>query len=261
MTDQIRPKDLLALRRAGAQRRFAPAALAPTVAAAYDTAAAAIGLMGAPVVAWKLGASTAATRKLFATDEIYYGALIAAECWNVSAGGPVPAPPKLMGEAEIVLRLSRDIPAGEALPEGLQPFDAWAPAVEAPWSCIEDIPGMGLRALLSDRCAAGALYLGPVSTDLADAAIDAPLEIVLDGAVVASGAAPTGLVMSPQAAALAFISVAGAQGVSLSAGQWISTGGITPCVPLAFDRPVGLRHGGREMFTIEVPAPHRGASA
>jgi 2-keto-4-pentenoate hydratase len=258
MNESIRPKELISLRAHGRSRSFTASELPPSVAAAYDVAAATLGLLGAQAAGWKLGATTAATRRTFATAEIYYGALLADEIWCAPQATPPPAPPSLRGEAEIALRMAVDIhcegidvlrsPATEL-------FDAWAPAIEAPYSCVENIVDVGLRALLMDRCAAGALYLGEARADVTDGAFEQALEIVVDGAGVAHGAARTSLLMTPIEAARGFLHIAAAQGVSIRRGQWISTGGITPCVGLPFGKTIQLTLGGEQVLNFVVHGP------
>jgi 2-keto-4-pentenoate hydratase len=259
MPISIRPKELISLRAHGRSRSVAPAELPPTVAAAYDMAAATLGLLGAQPAGWKLGATTAGTRRAFATDEVYYGALLPCEIWDSTQPGAPPAPRVLRGEAEIAFRIALDIPFADSEAALRSPdtdiFDAWAPAIEAPYSCIDNIAEAGLRALLMDRCAAGALYLGEPRPDVHDPALEQMLEIFADNVCLAQGAAHTSLLMSPIDAARCFLQIAAVQGVSVHRGQWISTGGITPCVMLPFNQPIGLSLGGVQVFNLVVQAP------
>ena len=259
MDEPIRPKELISLRARGASRPFAPAELPANVPAAYDVAAATLGLLGKQAAGWKLGATTATTRHIFATDEVYYGALLPEEIWVSTQGAPPPAPRSLRGEAEIAFRLAVDIGSEEVDGSLERPdaelFDAWAPAIEAPYSCVDNIPEAGLRALLMDRCAAGALYLGEARADMGDAAMKQRMEILADGVSVAQGAAGTSLLMTPIEAARAFLRVAAAQGVSARKGHWISTGGITPCVALPFGKTIQLTLGGVQVLNFIVKAP------
>jgi 2-keto-4-pentenoate hydratase len=229
------------------------------VAAAYDVAAATLGLLGSDPAGWKLGATTAATRRTFATDEVYFGALLADEIWDSTLATEPPVPPVLRGEAEIALRLAADIPCdqSEAALAGsdTELFDAWAPGIEAPYSCVREVEELGLRALLMDRCAAGALYLGEPRSNVEDPAMYQPIEIVVDGVGVAQGTADGSLLLTPQEAARRFLQVAAKHGVSVRRGQWISTGGITACVMLPVGKPIQLTLGGKQIFTFSAPGP------
>jgi 2-keto-4-pentenoate hydratase len=259
MSEVIRPKDLIHLRHHSMRRTFAGSELPQTLEAAYDLAAGTVGLLGTRVAGWKLGATTANTRRIFATEEIYFGALLAEEVWTSTESGPLPSPPVLRGEAEIAFQLATDISPEESEAVLGSPaaeiFDAWAPAIEAPYSCVDNIIELGLRALLMDRCSAGALYLGVPRTDIDDPSIDGLLEIFADGVSVAQGSAKASLLMPPDEAALGFLKLAAAHGVYVRRGQWISTGGISPCVTLPFRTPIRLVLGGQSEFEIQVQGP------
>jgi 2-keto-4-pentenoate hydratase len=247
--------ELTRMRRDGVRRRFEKGEVAATVDAAYEKAAAGVGLTGRPIAGWKLGATTAVTRAAFVTDEIYFGPILDCEIWFAEAPGVLPNPMQFRGEAEIAFRLASDLePSAKKLaqedPSTL--FDAWAPALESPSSVVENLPEAGLTALLMDRCAAGGLFLGAARDNLHDPCIGATIEILLDGDVLAVGDA-TNLLLSPLDAACAAVDLIRGQGFSLRRGQWISTGGVTPCVELPRQRTVSLRLGGEEALAICLP--------
>jgi 2-keto-4-pentenoate hydratase len=259
---RVTPEELLALRAGRARRVVPPGELPGDAAAAYALAGETVVLAGKPVGAWKLGATTAGTRATFRTETIYFGALYAEEMWVAGASSAHLPPPVFRAEAEIAFRLAVDIAPADAarLAESAAPetlFDAWTPALEAPYSCIVNIPEAGLEALLSDRCAAGALFLGPPRANVLDPAINSEIAILIDGAKAAAATAPVALLMSPMEAALGFLVEAGRHGVALSRGQWISTGGITPCIDLPTDdRAIGLAFAGEPVFTLDLlPSP------
>jgi 2-keto-4-pentenoate hydratase len=256
MGQVVTARELVELRRVGRQRGFSAAEVPDSAASAYETAAATLGLRGEPTAAWKLGATNAKTRKVFGTDEVYFGGLAASEVWHADVPTAPPCLPVFKGEAEIALRLAEDIPndpersLDELLPA--RPFDAWAPSLEAPYSCVGNLPGAGLAALLMDRCAAGALFLGSPRRDVDDDAMNDRIEILAAGTTVAA-ADTSALAMSPAEAALAFVAIARNAGFALRKGQWIATGGLTPCVPLPHGEPVELRFAGKSVFSVVVP--------
>ena len=259
MTDILRPKELIRLRNHSLRMPIESSKLPGATEAAYDFAAAVVGLLGKPIAAWKLGATTEGTRRKFSAHEIYFGALLSEEVWSAASGEPAPAPPQLRGEAEIAFRLSVDIEAEESAAllaefSGL-PFDCWTPAIESPYSCVENIDEAGLRALLIDRCAAGALYLGAPRSQMDDPEMMQTLEIFAATNRLSQGDAGSVLLMPPAKAALGFLKVAAAQGVNVRRGQWISTGGITPCVPMPFGQAIQLRLGGKTEFEILLQEP------
>lgn len=246
--------ELVALRRAGKRRDFMQAELPADLGGSYRTAMGGVSLTGRPVAAWKLGASSAGTRLVFGTDEIYFGPLVDAEVWRASASPAHRPPPVFRAEAEIAFRLAADLPPGSARSsDPSDHFDAWAPALEAPYSAVENLPQAGLRALLADRCAAGALFLGRERPNIFDSDIDSELAICAGGEVLAASRARDGLVMAPLAAAMAFLDQAKVHGVPLKRGQWVATGGITSCVDLPLDgRAITLRLNGDIEFTLDL---------
>lgn len=250
------------LRRSGRRRVFAHAELPIDSTESYRVAVDGISRTGRPVAAWKLGATTGVTRRTFSTDTIYFGALTDAEVWQVSASPAHRPPPVFRAEAEIALRLGIDLAPGDLAgdPEGMAGsgdagalFDAWAPALEAPYSPIENLTEAGLTALIADRCAAGALFLGDTRLGIDHPAMAAELAIVAGDAVLAAARAGDALLMTPLAAALGFLDQAAAHGVALKRGQWVSTGGVTPCVDLPLDgRPIALRLNGETEFVLDL---------
>lgn len=240
---------LVDLRRSGKRRDFAPGELAGSISEAYAVAARTVALEGRPVVAWKLGGVTAGMRAAFGAEDVVFGAICEGET-GVAGDSGVPVPPFFQSEAEIVLRLARDVATAADLARTDGLFDAWAYALEAPYSPVANLPAAGLASLLSDRCATGALYMTQAFA-MADApAENVPLQIVQDSNVLAQGDIATGLLMPPRDAAIRFLELALAEGLSCTAGQWISTGGVTPCVPLQRDCAVSLRFGGQTVLTV-----------
>lgn len=247
--------DLLALRAQGRQRVFAAHEVPDTADAGYALSAAALASGVGPVTAWKLGGSTPGTRKAFATDVVYFGPVIAGEVFVAPIASPLTVRAPFRGEAEIALRLARTPEPADLAKGGAGLFDAYAPALESPWSVVENLPAAGLPALLMDRCAAGELFLS-AARPFDAAALDGLLEIVADGRVIDSGRASTGLVMSPVAAAVEALGRMLSTGFSPVAGQWISTGGITACVNLPADAPVQLRYDGEVVLDLVASLPH-----
>jgi 2-keto-4-pentenoate hydratase len=249
---QVSAKDLIALRTVDRRQAFETDQLPSSLSAAYRLAAEAVGLAGRPVAAWKLGGATASTRQTFGTRDVYFGPLTDDEIWSAESGDALPVLPIFQAEAEIALRLGRDLSLKDGhdrLSEDV--FDAWAPALECPYSCVENLPQAGLAALVMDRCAAGALIVGEPGRDLASPRMQEALTIEVEGRTVAEGDLST-LLMSPFDAALRFATVALKQGFTLAAGQWISTGGLSPCVRLPHDRIVQLKLGGASVLRVRA---------
>ena len=251
MTKMPDLETLLALRQARKSIAFEPL---PTnrddMARAYALSLALAEAEGGNVAAWKLGGSTAATRAAFETSEVYFGPVLHSEILDRPTALDIVLSP-LRGEAEIALRLKRDLPPRDARDAAAEDdlFDIFAPVIECPWSVVENLPHARLPALLMDRCAAGLLLVGE-ATPADPGSMDGLLRIVTDGTPVAEGRASVSLVMSPMAAAVEAIRLLGSMDVALKAGQWISTGGITPCIDLSSAAGIELFYDGVRQFSI-----------
>ena len=213
----------------------------PTLKAAYDAVRAG---MAEPVAAWKLGGTNAATRTAFGIDHLYFGPLFAAEI--LPHGGTLRAPMlQCQVEIEIALRIGQTGP------------DAWCFAAELPVSALRDPARAGIAALVADRCGAGALVLGP---EYAIAPGDWPGEITLciDGRPAARGNASV-LLSDPAIIARDFIARAGNLGFAPEPGQWIATGGLTPCIPIPRRGQISITIDGKPEFTFQTEVPENDA--
>jgi 2-keto-4-pentenoate hydratase len=246
LSDQL--KHVLKLRAAGRSEVFAPIETDDlAIEQAYQIAKMTIRAGRGKIGGWKLGATTAATRNAFRTDTPYFGPLFNTEVFQGKTfARPTLSP--LKGEAEIAYRLARDVRADDDLNDEAL-FDFAAPAIECPWSIVSNLPEAGLCALLMDRCAAGALLLGQM---IPAEAIDANglIEILIDGRGAASGTANTSMVMAPKVAAIAALKLIMKHGFKPQSGQWISTGGITPCIALPAEQSFALRFNQQVEFSI-----------
>jgi 2-keto-4-pentenoate hydratase len=172
---------------------------------------------------WKLGGSNHASRAAFGVDRLYYGALDRSEILM----GPVRAPGfalhELKGEVEIALRISAD-GAGH---------DAWCIALEMPSSPLQGLPGLGVAALVADRCAAGALLLGPIRQGRLPDLTTAHLAQSVNGAVLSEARPEDSLTATPEALLAEFIALARSHDAPVRPGHWVATGGITACLAYA----------------------------
>jgi 2-keto-4-pentenoate hydratase len=205
-------------------------------------------------VAWKLGATTTGTRKAFNTEQVYYGAVMEQEIWCKGDDPHNIEIPIFRGEAEIAVRVGQDVPNDLRFKITNKIFDAFAPCIESPWSVVSNLPDAGLPALIMDRCAAAGLFIGDVRT-IDELEMGRELRIIVDGKTVALGSAPESLIMSPMNAALAAIDVIQKNGLALKKGQWIATGGVTPCVELPHDQAVQLYFGDSLEYEISMSKP------
>jgi 2-keto-4-pentenoate hydratase len=219
---------------------------------AYSVMSSAIQNSNQAVGAWKLGGTNQKTQNTFKVSEPYFGALFCDEVIFITEKkGSIPLLPSLKGEAEIALRISEfgAQKHNSGSDDASLIFDAWSVAIEFPYSVFSDIPDSGIEALVADRCAAGALVLGPVNVGLPPEEFSISIEIV--GAAKSCGNQED-LLMSPVDAALDFRKRAFCGEFDLEAGQWVSTGGITACLRLNKYDTVKLEFCGETLYTLEI---------
>lgn len=201
---------------------LAPEDCFTSLEAAYD----ALGVMARTWsdrwAGWKLGGTNHASRAAFGVSEGYFGPIDRDEMLITPAAAPGFALAELKGEVEVALRLGPD---GETA-------DAWAVVLEMPSSPIRNLPGAGVAALVADRCAAGALLLGPVRPGPAPDLAAARFVQELNGQAAATGGM-SDLVAPPAVLLAEFVALARRHAMPLVPGQWVATGGITPCIPYA----------------------------
>ena len=202
------------------------------------------------ISAWKLGGTNNYTQKLFNVEEAYFGPLFANEIFFIENGkGNLPKLSLLKGEAELALRLS-DFGAENLNSESQDAnliFDAWSVAIEFPYSVFSDLPEAGVAALIADRCAAGALVLGPIQKGLPSKEFTIAIEV--NGQQRSAGSQDD-MLLHPTDAALAFRNLAFEYGFDLRAGQWISTGGLTSCLRLTKDDILTLEYDDQIVYIL-----------
>ncbi len=239
------------LRLQGSSTTFTDTNLVLDEQLGYEIAHKNIELDNRRVVAWKLGGANAYTQHLFKVENIYFGPLLEDEFYMFSTDRlTFPVLPVLAVEAEIALRLSE---AGVTTPfsDELDPaeaFDAWAVALEFPYSIFSDLPAAGLGALLADRCAAGGLFLGQKYKGVPPEKFTLTLELN-DGSVAEGN--ETSLLMTPLELAMEFRKKALKNGFELKEKQWISTGGVTTCMSLEGIHHLTLKLNDRTMLELK----------
>jgi 2-keto-4-pentenoate hydratase len=189
---------------------------------------------------WKIGGSNHASRAALGVDRPCYGALMRAEIAAEPAAAPPRPLPELKGEVEIALRIDSS-GAG---------FDAWCVALEMPASAIADLPGLGVVALVADRCAAGALLLGPPQSGSLPGP-SARFGQRINGTPRAE-AGLEALVATPPSILAEFLAMARGHGAPVVPGHWVATGGITPCLAYAPGDRVEVTLDGRVVLEVAI---------
>lgn len=198
--------------------------------------------------AWKLGGTTEMTRAVFGVTRPYFGVLHASEI----AIDPIvmPALPliELKAEAELCLRLGPKVDSladqDWHILDNVDPitlFDAWCWGLEFPASPITNLADCGVAALVADRCAAGALAL----TQMRPLTGDWPRDklIIRQGNKDLATGDISALLDPPDVIGHMFLQEAVANGFDPRAGEWVATGGLTPCVQLTEGRGAQLVAG------------------
>ena len=200
------------------------------------------------IAAWKLGGTTEATRKLFKTGSVYYGGLNLPRVFSPKKGLSLPKNIKApAGEAEVCFRLSEKIRNLSNLDVDTLPISDFvasvAPSIELPWSPFP-LPDSGLKVLVADHCAAGALVIGEEQTlsmlDINSGAVT----IKCSKAQLLAEGDMANVIGGPVTALRDFLKLAQQHKLELQPGQWVATGGCTPCVALPFNELITVTFGG-----------------
>lgn len=207
---------------------------------AYGAVRNVVSNSGQRIAAWKLGGTTHSTKALFNVDQLYFGPLYAQEIYG--HGDRVDL---TLAESKVEIELAARINAS------VDGADSWCLCAELPSSPIADMPSAGASALVSDRCAAGALVLGPqADTSYANglASADA-IELRVNGTCVASGSL-SALTTLPHAIVRDFLHLAPQHGFHPQPGQWIATGGLTPCVEVPRHAHIDVMANGKQALSF-----------
>ena len=205
-----------------------------------------------PVVGWKLGGTNRETRKIFGTNNLYYGRLLEGTLFEDIHDVKLPDFFQVAGEAEVIFRFNRAI---ETISDPVITVDtvkryleSVAVGVEFPDTFIRDVPRYGLSALLADNCAAGALVTG-YFMDINSVAIDElnSVRIECEGKCIASGS--TKNILGGLFFVMAnFINLAVKHNLTLAGGQVVATGGCTPCISIPLGRVISVDFSGFNPF-------------
>lgn len=232
----------------------------PSVDAAYAGALSALEGLDSAVGGYKIGGVNAGSRKAFNVEALYFGALAESEILSEPSRAPGLRLAEIKGEVEVALRIAADPPsAPDAALQADGLFDAFAIALEMPSSPVLNITDGGVSALIADRCGAGALLLGP--THPIGAGGVGPLSgdgdwsfsLEQNHQTLAKGGVRD-LTDPPLAIGRAFVAEAIERGFPIRAGQWIATGGATPCPTLAPGAHVRVLWDGAAVleFTVAI---------
>lgn len=213
-------------------------------------------LLREKVVGWKVGAAIAAVQRLEGHDGPIPGRLFASRLYL----SPATIPGRRFGtghkvECEFGFRLTRDLPATGPKQTRASMLDAlvFHPAIEIAGSRYN--PGTGGRAprtfdTIADNGGGGAFVFGPAVRDWKGIDFDRmPIEPRIDGGApiqVYGGE----LRRDPVIIAAELVNDLAARGVSLKAGDYLSTGSLSLPTPIAAGQHFAARFA--DLATLEV---------
>lgn len=199
-----------------------------------------------PIGAWKLGATTAAVRELYALPRAFLGAIPAA-C--LSEAGTVRGPwRETVGvECEYAFRLSRNLPPGDepvSAQDVASAIGSVHPALEIPASRFPKIGAYGGHALIADNGAVGWAVVGPGRPlESPQSILRAKVRLLVAGQKRAEGTAAV-IDGMPLDVIVDFVRLAHQRGYSIGAGQYVLAGSCTGYSTVALDTPVSATFEG-----------------
>ncbi|VTR77713.1 2-keto-4-pentenoate hydratase [Cellulomonas hominis] len=245
---------LVAARRASTALDGFPGAIPADLDAAYVVQNIGIGLRQERVVGWKVGMVPPQWRERAGAERLV-GPVVESLLWSAPRGRlrlPAIAGGTACVEAEIVLEVGRDVPAGArtwTADDAREVLGGVRLAVELAGSPVPDINGLGPMAVASDFGNNAGLVLGPRVTDDPATWLGLACRTWVDGELV--GAATPGDVPGTPLEAFRFaLQVCTARGHALRAGDVVATGAVTGVHDVRPGQSAELRYG--DLFQVEI---------
>lgn len=221
----------IAARRAADGFADYPGEMPDSLEGAYRIQDSAIEAWGKPVLGWKIGRIIGTHAERYGIDRLAGPIFsIVDDSPGSAAEMPVYAKGFAAGEAEYLLRIGSQPAAGKlsfSLHETLDLIDAVHAGIEIASSPLKTINELGPIAVVSDFGNNNGLLIGPEIADWQTSGFEQwPVVSLIDGVEAGHGMAsafPDGAIGS----ARFLFELMAQRGISLSAGQWISTGAIT----------------------------------
>lgn len=258
------PEDISAnfrqARLAGTALQAYPGGLVPAdLESAYAIQDMSINAWPDRVAGWKVAMIQPAWRETYPAERVI-GPVFAKAVWH--AGQEEVEIPVIEGgyaavEAEFAVRIARTIPLEAVFtdPSDLLPFvEGVHAAIELAASPLASLSALGPGAVASDFGNNGGMVIGPgLNTELLADPSGAASETFVNGASAGSGGA--GRVPGGPLGAVAFLVAAlKKRGLTLNAGDWVSTGATTGIHPVKAGDRVLVSFGGELRIAARITA-------
>lgn len=201
---------------------------------AYAIQTASAAGMDLDVVGWKIGATSSFAQQFLGCDGPFSGPILAGDVFETGAAMAADRLLNPMIEPEIAVVLGSDLDGSQGTVTVDTAADAVAevrPAIEVVGGCFPDITTCGYRTVIADRGANVGLVLGDAVQDWRDLDLAAvPVTLLRNGDEVGSGVGAAAL-GGPMIALAWLANHLGQRGITLQAGQVVTTGtcgGVTP---------------------------------
>ncbi len=199
---------------------------------AYEIQRQVIDRLSLDVAGWKLGGTNEKTRKTFQCSSPYFGPIFSRKLFNHCDKIDLSGLLEIKGEAEIVIRLSKNITElkfDDEVSDFKRYISAVAPSLELPSACYQNTAEGGLELLVADLCGTGALVVGDfVEICELDTLLDLNVTVKESDNIIANGTTKN-IVPNLFTAFTDFLLLAKKYDISLKEGQLIATGGSTNC--------------------------------
>ncbi|MDA9981750.1 hypothetical protein N9H39_03235 [Gammaproteobacteria bacterium] len=192
---------------------------------------------------WKLGGTTSLTQAMFDTNATYYGPIYQASIYE--SKNPIELPDWMnnpRGEAEVCFELSDKVKGlSDTTMDEIDISEFIVnimPSIELPWS-VFPLPAAGLNVLIADQCGTGALVFGdrlPYSSThfpslSGEVMISSTSGLLTEGSI-------EDILAGPLTALADFLRLAQQHQLQIKSGDFVATGGCTPCIELPLNRKI-----------------------
>jgi 2-keto-4-pentenoate hydratase len=214
-----------------------------------------------PLFGWKIAATSGAGQAHIAVDGPLAGRLLAERAFESGATRPLGANHMLVAEPEFAFRMGRDLPPRDTAygtEEVLAAVEALHPAIELPDSRFDDFTLVGAAQLIADDACAHEFVLGPAAErpwrelDLARHPVVGTVEGPAVGKLQRQGSGAN-VLEDPRRALTWLVSELSAHGLTLKAGEVVTTGTCLTPLPIAAGDEVRAHFGvlGKVSLRIE----------